>query len=73
MHWYNAWLDENHQLPPEFVILGFKPEPWQPADSLVWAKMMAWDLGGNWTHELMRMRLQQLAGRIAVEHLAGSS
>src|SRR6185436_5795848 len=34
-----------------------RPEPWQPADSISWVKMMAWDLGGNWRSELLRMRL----------------
>ncbi|KPF51087.1 hypothetical protein D621_12675 [beta proteobacterium AAP51] len=44
-------------LPPEFLILGLTPEPWQPVDSLAWATMMAWDLGGNWNSELLRLRL----------------
>ena len=43
--------------PPEFVILGLQPEAWEPVDSLAWSIMMAWDLGGNWSHELMRLRL----------------
>ena len=43
--------------PPEFVILGVQPEPWDPVDTLAWAIMMAWDLGGNWTSELLRLRL----------------
>ena len=43
--------------PPEFVLLGVTPEPWQPVDSLAWAIMMAWDLGGNWRTELLRLRL----------------
>ena len=43
--------------PPEFVILGIDPEPWEPVDSLAWAIMMAWDLGGNWSTELLRLRL----------------
>ena len=43
--------------PPEFLILGVQPEPWQPVDTLAWAIMMAWDLGGNWTTELLRLRL----------------
>jgi penicillin amidase len=43
--------------PPEFVILGIQPEPWEPVDSLAWATMMAWDLGGNWSTELLRLRL----------------
>ncbi len=43
--------------PPEFLILGVQPEPWEPVDSLAWATMMAWDLGGNWATELLRLRL----------------
>ena len=26
-------------LPPEFLIVGDKPEPWKPADTLVWGKL----------------------------------
>ncbi len=43
--------------PPEFILLGVEPEPWTPEDSFAWAIMMAWDLGGNWSNELLRMRL----------------
>ena len=43
--------------PPEFILLGVQPEPWTPIDSLSWALMMAWDLGGNWNSELLRLRL----------------
>ena len=54
----NAVLrDELRARPPEFVILGLQPEPWTPVDSLGWALMMAWDLGGNWGNELLRLRL----------------
>jgi penicillin amidase len=44
-------------LPPEFLLLGVTPEPWTPADSVGWIKMMAWDLGRNWSDELFRLRL----------------
>jgi penicillin amidase len=43
--------------PPEFIVLGAQPEPWDPVDSLAWSIMMAWDLGGNWNTELLRLRL----------------
>jgi len=43
--------------PPEMLILGVQPEDWDPVDSLAWAIMMAWDLGGNWGSELLRLRL----------------
>ncbi|NJR12551.1 penicillin acylase family protein [bacterium] len=26
-------------------------EPWQPVDTLVWTKVMSWDLGGNMSEE----------------------
>ena len=58
----NAWIDGRHTLPPEFLILGTKPEPWTVYDSLVWAKMMAWDLGDNYELELLRARLVQAVG-----------
>lgn len=54
----NAFLEGRRgALPPEFLVLGYTPEPWTPTDSLVWLKMMAWDLGGNWDDELLRARL----------------
>ena len=53
----NAFLAADPVLPPEFWLTGARPEPWAPADSAAWVKMMAWDLGGNWRNELLRMRL----------------
>jgi penicillin amidase len=54
----NAYLEtRSGPLPLEFLILGHKPEPWRPADSIAWIKMMAWDLGGNWSDEIMRARM----------------
>jgi len=42
---------------PEFLLLGLQPGRWEPADTFAWAIMMAWDLGGNWNTELLRLRL----------------
>lgn len=54
----NAFLDQRSgSLPVEFLILGVTPEKWSPIDSVVWTKMMAWDLGKNWSKELARMQL----------------
>ena len=58
----NTFLAEGHPLPPEFVILGFKPEPWQPADSLVWAKMMSWNLGDTYGDDLLRGQMTAALG-----------
>src|SRR6185369_4878514 len=40
----NAFLAAGPVLPPEFWLTGARPEPWTPADSVSWIKMMAWDL-----------------------------
>lgn len=54
----NAFMSRQMRArPPEFILLGVRPEPWTPQDSLSWGLMMAWDLGGNWSAELLRMRL----------------
>src|ERR1700731_2867459 len=54
----NAFLASRRgALPPEFLLLGFAPEPWRPADSLVWGKLMAVQLGGNYRGELLRGRM----------------
>lgn len=58
----NAVIDQKRPLPPEFVLLGVSPEPWTPADSLSWMKMMAWNLAGNHDVELLRTRLVQAVG-----------
>ena len=57
----NAFLATKPVLPPEFWILRVTPEPWSEVDSAAWTKMMAWDLGGNWRNELLRL---QLASRL---------
>ena len=55
----NAFLATQPVLPPEFLLLRVEPHAWTPADSVAWVKMMAWDLGGNWRNELLRMRLSR--------------
>ncbi len=54
----NAWLRMRRQaLPVEFAILDYAPEPWRPQDSLLWGKLMALQLSGNWRDELLRTRM----------------
>ncbi|MGE5602216.1 MAG: penicillin acylase family protein, partial [Nitrososphaerales archaeon] len=57
----NACL-ASQPLPVEFSLLRYRPEPWKPADSLCWAKMMAWALSINWDTELLRARLAEVLG-----------
>jgi penicillin amidase len=54
----NAYIDQHtNRLPIEFTILQCTPEPWQMTDSLVWAKIMALNLSGNWSSEILRARM----------------
>ncbi len=54
----NAFLAARRgALPPEFLLLRFAPEPWRPADTLVWGKLMDLLLAGNYRGELLRARL----------------
>jgi len=60
----NAFISTHHgrALPPEFSLLRFEPEPFTPEDVMVWVKMMAWDLSGNYSSELLRHDLLAAIG-----------
>ena len=60
----NAFITTHHgsALPPEFSLLRFEPEPWSGPDVIVWVKMMAWDLGANYSFELLRHDLVAAVG-----------
>ncbi|MDD9909567.1 MAG: penicillin acylase family protein [Ahrensia sp.] len=45
------------KLPPEYLILGHQPEPWQPAHSLLVLKMMSLQLSMNRSREMRRLKL----------------
>jgi penicillin amidase len=64
----NAFISTHHGrgLPPEFTLLRFEPEPFTGIDVVAWVKMMAWDLSGNYTYELMR---HDMATRVGDERL----
>src|SRR5271170_357173 len=63
----NAFLTtRGGALPPEYYLLRTAPEPWRPADSLVWGRLMALTLSGNWRGEALRARLAQ---RLTVQQL----
>ncbi len=64
----NSWLSARTDLvAPEFALVRFRPEPWTPSDSLVWGKIMATRLAGNWRDEVFRA---QLAERLPPERIA---
>lgn len=54
----NAYIaDRRWALPPEYYLLRAKPEPWRAVDTLIWGKLMAWQLAGNYRGELVRARI----------------
>jgi penicillin amidase len=63
----NGFLEtRSGALPPEFLLLGYEPEPWRPVHSLLWGQIMALRLSGNWRNELLRARL---AGQLSEEQI----
>lgn len=65
----NAWLASHQQLPPEFTLLGVKPAPWKPVDSLALIKIFALNLSGNMVQELERLAAAQLLDRAQMQAL----
>ena len=72
----NSWLaDDDQQFGLELTVIKllsggrYRPEPWQPADSMVWSKIMALGLDGNWRAELLRVRMLKRIGEEATRFL----
>jgi penicillin amidase len=72
----NAWLSEkDQQFGLELTLIKllsggrYRPEAWQPADSLLWVKLMALELDGNWRAELVRARLAKAVGEDGLKFL----
>lgn len=65
----NAYLDARSpaELGFEYTVIDllardYDPEPWTPAQTLAWGKVMAWDLGGNLGKEIERAMLAGVVG-----------
>ncbi|MGQ9573124.1 MAG: penicillin acylase family protein [Dehalococcoidia bacterium] len=59
----NAFIEGNrNRLPPEFLILRFRPAPWTPVDSLAIGKLVGWSLSGNWDSEIVRSWIVERLG-----------
>ena len=72
----NAYLADHSgsRLSFEYVILGlqnsaYEPAPWEPVNTLTWAKVMAWDLRSNLDEEIDRAMLAGLLTPEQVESL----
>ncbi len=57
---------KNFPLPPEFKVLGYKPENWQPVHSINLIGYMSWDLTSGWGTELL---LHQLKNEISKDQI----
>jgi penicillin G amidase len=56
----NQFIETNQKkLSPEFTILGYKPEPWEPIHTVNLIGYMAWDLAGSWQTEITLYKLMQ--------------
>ena len=66
----NAYVDSHRgRLPLEFTILGVKPQPWTPVDSIAWSKMIALTLGQNRAQEETRAQMAAKVGEAAARQL----
>ena len=54
------------KLPPEFVVLGYKPEPWEIVHSVNMVGYMGWDLRHGWNEDML---LSGLAATLDSLHL----
>jgi penicillin amidase len=59
----NAFIDQPKlKLPVEFLMLGQKPEPWQPEDSLAFSRVMIWQLSHAWQGEIIQAEIAEVVG-----------
>jgi len=63
----NAWLtNPDTRRPAELIVLGIEPEPWRPADSAAWVRLMALLLSGDWRTEILKA---QLSGTLSPDQI----
>jgi len=65
----NAYLDSMNRVPPEFILLGFEPEPWTVDQVFGVAALMAFDSASNYQNELFRLSLQEELPQLLYEEL----
>jgi penicillin amidase len=64
----NAFLEHpGAKFPVEFTLLRHKPGPWQPEDSMAFARVMIWQLSHAWYGEIVRA---QIIDKVGEEHAA---
>ena len=58
----NAYIHEADALPAEFRMLGYKPRPWHPVDSLLISLTMVQMLDEQWPTKLAREQIEHKLG-----------
>ncbi|MCX8124307.1 MAG: penicillin acylase family protein [Spirochaetes bacterium] len=65
----NAYIKTCKKLPPEFILAGFKPEPWQPEDGLYIFGFLNLTVSFNFIEELQFLLIAQKLGIEKACHL----
>jgi penicillin amidase len=64
----NAFIEHpKSKLPLEMRLLRFKPDPWEPLDSVIFSRLMIWELSHAWESEIARA---EIAEKVGVERAA---
>ena len=63
----NRYIDAGER-PPEFALLGYEPTRWEPTDTLLVGKLIAWRLSGNFA-DLRRATVRSRLGPEATAEL----
>jgi len=58
----NAFLELRRPLPPEFLILRFRPQPWRASDTALMGRLISFGQGLNWDTEIARLRMVEAIG-----------
>lgn len=65
----NAYLQSGQPLPVEFQLLRHQPEPWQPLDTIAFARLQMWALTEGASGELITAQLRQKLGEAQAREL----
>lgn len=66
----NAYMNQHKDnLPLEFTILGYSPEPWEPSHTANLTGYMAWDLSMGWSTEVLLDRIREKVGEEKFQEL----
>ncbi len=66
----NQYIESHFdKLPPEFTILGYKPEKWKVEHSVNLLGYMAWDLTMSWKSEVILYQIQQKVDSVRFKQL----